>query len=150
LLIPLPGVVFSIVFYVVLLILEKRFVPVEKRWPANYREWSHHYFGTTFWCVGIAGGVALILCVVVAVILTRARQPGIKIPREELAAKAFYLFLLNAVISFGGALAADHLGRVHEQPVTAAPQMPEKKEVTHRGSIVTQFIMDSQKRRTPG
>jgi uncharacterized membrane protein len=114
------------VFYIVLLVLEHRHVPKENHWPANFHEWSRHYFGTTLWCIGIAGGIALVLVIVTAVIMMRARHPGQRVPRDELGAAAFYLFLVNALISFGGALAADHLGRVHGQPVTEVPQEKEK------------------------
>jgi hypothetical protein len=116
--IPLPGVVFTIVFYSVLRISESVYVPTQKRWPGNYQEWEAHYRNSTLLSIGIAGSIALILCIAGAVILIRARSPDKKATREEIGIAAFYLFVLNAAISYGGGIAAESFGRVHDHPIT--------------------------------
>src|SRR5262245_32472420 len=73
LLILLPGVAFSLVYYIVLRIAEGNYVPVQKRWPKNYQEWSEHYLDSTLWSIGAGGVTALILCIVAAVVLTKVR-----------------------------------------------------------------------------
>jgi len=122
LLIPLPGLVFTVVFYLVLCFLESRHVPTQKHWPENYKEWSAHYLGASLWSVGIAGVLAVILCIWGAVILIRARHPGKKLVREEISLWAFYLFMVNAAISYGGFIVGEHYGRVHDQPITELPE----------------------------
>ena len=111
--IPLPGVVFTVIYLAVILIFDAVHKPVESRWPKNFEEWSRHFWASSLTAIGIGAAIGVFLCIRFASKLTRERQPGKTIPREDIAAVAFYLFLLNAAIGYGGSQLVERFGRVH-------------------------------------
>lgn len=112
----LPGALFSVIYLAVILIFDAGYKPEENRWPKNFEEWSRHFWASSMTAIGIGGAIGVFLCIRLASKLSRARQPGKSIPREEIALAAFYLFLLNAAIGYGGAFLVEQFGRLHQRP----------------------------------
>jgi hypothetical protein len=118
----LPGVLFAVIYLAVILIFDAVYKPAENRWPKNFEEWSSHFWTSSLTAIGTGGTLGVFLCIWFALKLMRAGRPGKTIPREEIALAAFYLFLLNAAIGYGGAFLVEQFGRLHQRPVTKIPE----------------------------